>query len=318
MNIGFCYENDVNVEFTFSPLSEMLASMHVLSKPEHHLDRVKWVRTTTEEMPCKLLEDIRKYGYITNEWLIVMDFSVISPYSELCIPDALKELEKLSLYKWNKVYKPYDKSISVEEKSNIIDIMKRYYEIVFSHEINFLQPFLIHTIKREIKTYREEGLLNRIDKIHERIEIKETEIILHKNKEYRFDAKKLSKISITASTFISPHLLMYEDKGILYLTILVLMEEKEETVPADLVNLLKALGDETRLKILHEMRKEPAATQSLAVNLKLTEAGISKHLKVLSNAGLVNKVRQGNYMMYSINKDAIDYIPYKLYEYIMR
>lgn len=318
MNVGFCYENDIKVEFTFSPLSEMLASMHVLSKPEHHLDRMKWVRSTTEEMPGELLEDIIKCGSITNEWLIVMDFSVINPYSELCIPDALKELEKLSLYKWNMVFKSYNKSISVDEKSWIIYIMRKYYESVFSHEINFLQPFLMHTIKKEIKAYREEGLLNRISTIHERIEVKETEIILHKNREYRFDARELSKISITASTFISPHLLMHEDKGILYLTMLVLVEEKEETVPVDLVNLLKALGDETRLKILHEMRKEPATTQVLAVKLKLTEAGISKHLKILSNALLLNKIRKGNYMLYSINKDVIDYIPYKLYEYIMR
>lgn len=318
MNVGFCYENDIKVEFTFSPLSEMLASMHVLSKPEHHLDRMKWVRSTTEEMPGELLEDIIKCGSITNEWLIVMDFSVMNPYSELCIPDALKELEQLNLYKWNMVFKSYNKSISVDEKSCIIYIMRKYYETVFSHEINFLQPFLMHTIKKEIKAYREEGLLNRISTIHERIEVKETEIILHKNREYRFDARELSKISITASTFISPHLLMHEDKGILYLTMLVLVEEKEETVPVDLVNLLKALGDETRLKILHEMRKEPATTQVLAVKLKLTEAGISKHLKILSNALLLNKIRKGNYMLYSINKDVIDYIPYKLYEYIMR
>lgn len=66
------------------------------------------------------------------------------------------------------------------------------------------------------------------------------------------------------------------------------------------------------------MKKEPATTQSLAISLKLTEAGISKHLKILSNAKLVNKIRKGNYVLYSINKDAIDFIPYKLYEYIMR
>ncbi|MGD9567410.1 MAG: ArsR/SmtB family transcription factor [Sedimentibacter sp.] len=247
-----------------------------------------------------------------------MDFSVIEPYSELCIPDALTELEKLDLYKWNFVFQPYDKSISMYDKNHIINIMKEYYEAVFVHEINYLQPFLIHTIKKEMKACKEIGILNRIDKIHERIEIKGSEIILHKNIEYHFDAKELNKISITASTFISPHLLMYEDKSILYLTMLVIMEEKEKIVPLDLVNLLKALGDETRLKILHEMRKEPATTQSLAFSLKLTEAGISKHLKMLSNARLVNKIRQGNYMLYSINKDAIDYIPYRLYEYIMR
>lgn len=318
MNVGFYCENDIKIEFTFSPLSEMLASMHVLTKPEHHLDRMEWSMETAEKISGKLLHGIRKYGSITNEWLIVMDFSGISPFSELCIMDALKELENISLYKWNKVFGAYGKSISVHEKNYIIDIMKKYYEAVFSNEIDFLQPFLIHTIKREIKAYMEEGILSRIAKIHERIEIKESEIILHKNKDYHFDAEKLSKISITASTFISPHLLMHEDKGILYLTILVLTEEKKETVPADLVNLLKALGDETRLKIFREMRKDPVTTQALSVSLKLTEAGISKHLKVLSNAGLVNKVRQGNYMLYSINKDAIDYIPYKLYEYIMR
>lgn len=318
MNVGFSYEDGIKVEFTFYPLSEMLASMHVLSNPEHHLDRMKWVGSTSEKMPIELLDNIRKYGSVTNEWLIVMDFSVIEPYSELCIQDALAELEKLDLYKWNIVFKSYDKSISMCEKNHIINIMKEYYEAVFLYEINYLQPFLIHNLKREMKISKEEGLLNRIDKIHERIEIKETEIILHKNKEYRFDAKKLNKISITASTFISPHLLMHEDKGILYLTMLVLMEEKKEIVPNDLVNLLKALGDETRLKILHEMRKEPATTQSLAVNLKLTEAGISKHLKILNSVRLVNKVRQGNYMLYSINKDAIDFVPYKLYEYIMR
>ena len=267
------------------------------------------------------IEELCDYIYILNDGSLIKQGTV----KELASETFNRKNYVLKLYSNNKDtvrciedrIKSVDSTV-IYEKNYIIDIMQKYYEEVFLHEIDFLKPFLIHTIKREIKAYREEGVLDRIAKIHERIEIKGNEIILHKNKEYHFDAKKLSKISITASTFISPHLLMHEDKGILYLTMLVLTEEKKETVPADLVNLLKALGDETRLKILHEMRKDTVTTQALSVSLKLTEAGISKHLKVLSNAGLVNKVRHGNYMLYSINKDAIDYIPYKLYEYIMR
>ncbi|WP_313164195.1 metalloregulator ArsR/SmtB family transcription factor [Sedimentibacter sp.] len=318
MNVGFLRENELNVEFTFSPLFEMIASMHVICVPEHHLDRRKWMEGISDKIPHDLLHNIRKYGHITGDWLIPMDFSDFSPYKDLCIPDALAEIEKLSLHQWNEVYELYDKIISWEEKNNIIEIMKIYYETFFYNEINFLQPFLIHTLKRKINMFMEEGLLNGMAKIHERLEINENKIIFHKNKDYSFDLDKLDKVVITASTFISPHLLMHEDKNILYLTMLVSLEERNEAVPDDLIDLLKALGDGTRLRILREMKTEAASTQSLALSLNLTEAGISKHLKVLCKARLIEKKRQGNFMMYSINKDSIDYIPYKLYEFIMR
>ncbi|MDF2942519.1 MAG: putative transcriptional regulator [Herbinix sp.] len=318
MNIGFCYEKNLKGEFIFSPLFEMLASLHVISKPEHHLDRMKWMSILAEEMPGKLIEEIRLFSTYTNEWLIIMDFTAISPYSELSIPDALMELEKMSFFRWNKVFQPYNVNTDKVAKSHILRIMKEYYDIVFRHEINFLQPFLIRVLTKELNACRKDGLLNRVNKIHERIEINENEIIFHKNKVYRFEISQLNKIVIRASTFISPHLLMGEGDKILYLTKLVEVEEKKDTVPSDLVNLLKALGDETRLKILHELRKDCASTQSLAIKLKLTEAGISKHLKLLDKAGLLDKKRQGNYVYYSMNRDAIDYIPYKLYEYIMR
>ncbi len=318
MNIGFLRENELSVEFAFSPLFEMIASMHVICVPEHHLDRRKWMEEIWDKAPHELLYDIRKYGHITGEWLIPMDFSDFSPYKDLSIPDALKEIEKLSLRQWNELYGLYNKSISWEEKNNIIEIMKKYHDIFFYNEINFLQPFLIHTIKRKINMFMEEGLLESMSKIHERLEINENKIIFHKNKDYSFDLNKLIKVVITASTFISPHLLMHEDKNILYLTMLVSLEEINEAVPDDLIDLLKALGDGTRLRILRQMKTGAESTQSLALNLNLTEAGISKHLKILCNARLIEKKRQGNYMMYSINKNAIDYIPYKLYEFIMR
>lgn len=318
MNVGFLRENELNVEFAFSPLFEMIASMHVICVPEHHLDRRKWMDEIWDKTAHEILHSIREYGSITGDWLIPMDFSDFSPYKDLCIPDALKEIEKLSLHQWNEVYKLYNKSIGWEEKNNIIEIMKNYYEAFFYSEINFLQPFLIHAIKRKINTFMEEGMLKGMGKIHERLEINENKIIFHKNKDYSFDLNKLNKVVITASTFISPHLLMHEDKGILYLTMLVSLEERNEAVPDDLIYLLKALGDGTRLRILREMKTEAASTQGLALSLNLTEAGISKHLKVLCNARLIEKKRQGNFVMYSINRDAIDYIPYKLYEFIMR
>jgi DNA-binding transcriptional ArsR family regulator len=270
------------------------------------------------ETPTELIKEIRELGQLTNEWDIIMDFAVISPYCELGIPEAFIELEKLSLYRFNKVFKPYDKNIDKNIKYRIIKVMKDYYNTVFQQEILFLQPFLTRILKKEMDACRKEGMLRRINGYHARLELNGSEIIFHKNKEYHYAVNHLNKIIITASTFLSPHLMMYEENNSLYITMVVAVEDKKDIVPADLVQLLKALGDETRLKLLREIGRLPASTQSLAVKLKLTEAGISKHLKLLHQAGLVNKQRQGNYILYGLNQDTIDFIPYTLYEYIMR
>lgn len=318
MNIGICYDKEIRGEFIYSPLFEMLSSLHVITKPEHHLDRMNWAQKTMAAIPEKLIVDIRELSEPTDQWCIVMDFAHCSPYSELTIPDAIDELERLSLYHWNKIFKPYQKSVSKEEKQNILRVMKEYYDIIFEREISYLQPFLIRILRKELDSCKEKGLLTRIKKFHERLVVGDNDIVFHKNKEYHYEIGKLRKIIVTASTFLSPHLMMYENEGNLYLTMLVPVEEKKNVVPSDLAYLLKTLGDETRLKILHEIARKSDSTQSLAIKLRLTEAAISKQLKVLYRASLVEKQRQGNYILYGLNTDTIDFIPYRLYEYIMR
>lgn len=318
MNIGICYDKDIRGEIVYSPLFEMLSSLHVLTKPEHHLDRLTWSGKTIAILPETLLKDIRKLGKITDEWCITMDFAHTSPLSELHIPDAIDELERYSISWWNKIFKPYQKAVSKSEKLEIIRVLREYYRTLFERKIGFLEPFLIRILKKELDICKEYGFLTRIKKYHERLVVEETNIIFHKNREYSYDINKLKKIVITASTFLSPHLMMDENEGILSLTMLVAVEEKKNVVPSDLAHLLKALGDETRLKILRELARKPDSTQKLAIKLGLTEAGISKHLKVLLQAGLLNKKRQGNYILYELHKDAIDFIPYRIYEYIMR
>ncbi|MDF2905608.1 MAG: putative transcriptional regulator [Herbinix sp.] len=318
MNIGICYDQDTKGEFSYSPLFEMLASLHVITKPEHHLERAKWMNKVLDTLPSDLIDKIRDLSLITNEWMIVMDFAHMNPYSDLTIPDALIELDKLGLLQWNKLFQSYQKRIDKEQRLLILRVMKDYYELLFQYEIAYLQPFLIRILKKEMEACKEEGLLFRLNQYHERLKVDTESIVFHKNKEYRFKINNLSRIFVTASTFISPHLLMHEDKGDLYVTMLVPVEEKKDIVPTDLVNLLKTLADETRLKILRELNKRPDSTQRLAIKLKITEAGVSKHLKLLYQVGLVSKHRQGYYIMYQLDRNAIDFLPYTLYEFIMR
>ena len=59
-------------------------------------------------------------------------------------------------------------------------------------------------------------------------------------------------------------------------------------------------------------------TQELARELGLSPAAVSKHLKLLREAGLVRKAASGHFVRYTLSTEVIDYLPYTLYEIFTR
>lgn len=64
-----------------------------------------------------------------------------------------------------------------------------------------------------------------------------------------------------------------------------------------------ALRDPTRLRILRLIAQQPRSTQELAPLVSLTEAGVSRHLRLLAGVGLLTTHREGYYVVYSIAPD---------------
>lgn len=62
-----------------------------------------------------------------------------------------------------------------------------------------------------------------------------------------------------------------------------------------LSNTLSALADPTRRAILARLSKGEASVNELAEPFDMTLAAVSKHIKVLENAGLVSRGRQAQY-----------------------
>lgn len=67
---------------------------------------------------------------------------------------------------------------------------------------------------------------------------------------------------------------------------------------SDLALLLKAAGDELRLEILRVLSKDSFGVLELCQLFDAKQSGMSHHLKVLSNAGLVNTRKEGNSIFY--------------------
>jgi DNA-binding transcriptional ArsR family regulator len=84
-----------------------------------------------------------------------------------------------------------------------------------------------------------------------------------------------------------------------------LVKGLQRSTPPELVRLLKALGDPTRLRILELLAKQPRSTQELAPLAGLTDAGTSKQLRVLASVGLLTAKREGYYVVYSVEPEKL-------------
>lgn len=61
-----------------------------------------------------------------------------------------------------------------------------------------------------------------------------------------------------------------------------------------------ALSDHTRRQMLWQLRNGPLTVNELAAPFEITLAGVSKHLKVLESANLVNRKRDGRQFIISL------------------
>src|SRR5437868_14009847 len=69
--------------------------------------------------------------------------------------------------------------------------------------------------------------------------------------------------------------------------------------------LFHALSDETRLSILERLRLGERCVCELTDALDAAQSRLSFHLKVLKDAGLMADRREGRWMYYTLNHDAL-------------
>jgi DNA-binding transcriptional ArsR family regulator len=68
----------------------------------------------------------------------------------------------------------------------------------------------------------------------------------------------------------------------------------------DCIAALKALGEETRLRILRLLFKEPLGVNAISERLKVSQYNVSKHLRIMREAGLLEAEKQGKQRLYSV------------------
>lgn len=86
------------------------------------------------------------------------------------------------------------------------------------------------------------------------------------------------------------------------------MKRNKQVNLESLVDLFKALGDSSRVKIFNKLvsAKSNLCVGMIAYNLDMTQPAVSQHLKVLKNCGLVTSDRHGSNIHYKVNLEKLN------------
>ncbi len=76
------------------------------------------------------------------------------------------------------------------------------------------------------------------------------------------------------------------------------------------INILKALADETRLRILHLLNKYDLCVCEIKTLLNLNQSNVSRHLNRLTSVNILEYYKVSKYVYYKISDEIITKYPF--------
>lgn len=78
----------------------------------------------------------------------------------------------------------------------------------------------------------------------------------------------------------------------------------------DLIQVMKALGDETRMRILNLLKDGDLCVCEIEVLLEVNQSNTSRHLNKLTNAHIIEYYKVAKYVYYKLNEDTLKQYPF--------
>lgn len=225
-------------------------------------------------------------------------------------PDKIdpKSLKTIGQYISEKDIQIFIRNIR-ELKEDLGNLLQIYWEEVFSPIWVEIEKSIDKTIKSEKYECTKVGdCIRYIAGLHNQIYVGKGQICLKKDIQYVVKQEEIKKIHIFPSTFSGSELLMDKlgENLIIYYNLNLKYISDEIEVPTKLSQTFKALGDDSRLKIVKLLWGSPATTQYLANVLGLAQSTVSAHLKLLKSAGILRSKTIKKYVYYEVDQSIIE------------
>ena len=91
----------------------------------------------------------------------------------------------------------------------------------------------------------------------------------------------------------------------IFLVTLICMSDKTAVIDSRIERVFHALSDVKRLRILEILRSGECCVCDLAGSLDIRQSLLSFHLRTLRDAGLVSDRKEGRWVHYALNEEAL-------------
>ncbi|MGH2920615.1 MAG: DUF5937 family protein [Gaiellaceae bacterium] len=186
-----------------------------------------------------------------------------------------------------------------------------YWEAAFAEEWEGLEPRLAGEVAQAGRLIAADGVYTLLRGLSPRLRVdpEREEFGLDVPHDHRVEITEEQRLVLVPSAFVWPHVLLNCDEpwpmSLVYPASFALEDARPRIPSADLVDVLRALGNDVRLRALRLIAERPRTTQELARLVGISEAGLSKHLRQLAAAGVVTTRREGYYVLYSVVRERV-------------
>jgi DNA-binding transcriptional ArsR family regulator len=203
-------------------------------------------------------------------------------------------------------------------QARVAAMLAAYWDESFAEEWTRLEPILAAEVERA------EGvdpivLLGAV-RSEMRIDAEQRLLVRRSGHEHDVTVEARNPLRLIPSVYVWPHVRVNCDPpwplAVLYPPASMPGGHAGTPPPVPLVKALSAVADPTRLRILRLVGEQPRSTEELAPLVGLSESGLSKHLRALTNAGLVSSGRSGWYVLYRLERESLQQLGSDLLRYL--
>lgn len=303
------------VQVTYSSFIEMLLSLDLLYAPQQHGVLHPWVVRLKEKVPRRFYDQIAAFGDALGGWQPLARLAVRVTTDDLTTAAMLERLEALPDEEFRRLLAEspdelgatrLDRPALPSWRRRLMDFLNDYWVDIFRDEFYWIEPLCQRSqqdsdrriIRGELRPLIDSLFAGRID----------------------FEPADFERIVLLPSVFGVPDSVLDLWQGqlaLIYTLAPTGAVVRDELAPPELLSrLLKALGDESRLKIMKLILERPRCTQELAQELALSEPTVSKHLKVLREADLVTHKKDGNFVLYSLKLERVTELQMRILDFL--
>jgi len=185
-------------------------------------------------------------------------------------------------------------------------LLESYWEEAFAREWERIEPDLAASVTQAGRVIARRGLYALLHGLwpEVRSDPGTGRFWLERPHDHEVDIGADDLLVLAPSVYVWPHVRVNCDPpwplGLVFPASSIVRESRPRIPPAQLIGVLRALADDTRLRALRLIAERPRSTQELAPLVGITEAALSKHLRTLAEAGLLERHRDGYYVLYRI------------------